>query len=106
MCTRISKQFPIKINIGSPVTKSEDQNILKARFCNSKQQNCSQGAMKPLGTSLVLINAIRLRAEIKLGIGVSIKNVYCQVVMYHFSSSADLEKTHYNLLQGKRKTSS
>lgn len=52
--------------------------------------------MKQLGASLVLINAIGLRAEIKLGIGVSIKNVYCQVLIYHFSSSVDLKKKENN----------
>lgn len=95
-CIHVHERFPIKINIGSPVIKSEYQNSLKARFCNPKQQDCSQGAMKQLGASLVLINAIGLRAEIKLGIGVSIKNVYCQVLIYHFSSSVDLKKKENN----------
>lgn len=41
MCTLIHKPFPIKINIGSPVIKSEYQNFTQGTFLNSKQQNCS-----------------------------------------------------------------
>lgn len=40
-CIHVHERFPIKINIGSPVIKSEYQNSLKACFCNPKQQDCS-----------------------------------------------------------------